>query len=593
MPYQIDRYNGSFFIEVPDQTVDSSSSDLKLIGKNYAGYGEVQNENVLHLLENFRGFSEPRRPITGQIWYDELNNKLKFYDDTANWKTVSVTDVSAAAPTGLAAKDKGNLWYDDTLKQLNVWDGADYVVIGPELAVGFGETKFSSGTIRDNGNVEHAIIKVFNNETVVAVISSTEFDIGVIDEIDGFTEIKKGFTLVDTPATGVTSTDYRYWGTASNSEKFAGFTTADFVMRGLNGSTFGDTGFTVGDDSDLKIFVEDFNKVVLSSQLNGPLKIRVKNGAINNDVAVFSEEGMAPNTTEIYNLGSSSKKWNSVYSRDFYGNVRGTLQGDLLAEDDQVMFDASAKEFFGTHIGTLQGDIRAADMSLCFDSSARAFTGAQGTFTNITTNTLTLVDKVIGDLKGDIYAGDDTIAYNAGTKTFTGTLTGNAATASKFQSPKYINGVAFDGSANIEVIDDTRVAKAGGIMTGYLTLVDEPIDEKHAATKKYVDDQIANRTLYFSLDTNGLSTTGTGAGSVAGLLNQLAPPLNFRVGTLAHIASTIQNVSTSTSVSRGSWISVSFVSNVSVTTTVTNPSRNNLLIYRVNTIQSSWEYVSG
>jgi len=57
MPYQIDRYNGSFFIEVPDQTVDSSSSDLKLIGKNYAGYGEVQNENVLHLLENFRGFS--------------------------------------------------------------------------------------------------------------------------------------------------------------------------------------------------------------------------------------------------------------------------------------------------------------------------------------------------------------------------------------------------------------------------------------------------------------------------------------------------------------------------------------------------------
>ncbi len=593
MPYQIDRYNGSFFIEVPDRTVDSSSSDLKLIGKNYAGYGEVQNENVLHLLENFRGFSEPRRPITGQIWYDELNNKLKFYDDTANWKTVSVTDVSAAAPTGLAAKDKGNLWYDDTLKQLNVWDGADYVVIGPELAVGFGETKFSSGTIRDNGNVEHAIIKVFNNETVVAVISSTEFDIGVIDEIDGFTEIKKGFTLVDTPATGVTSTDYRYWGTASNSEKFAGFTTADFVMRGLNGSTFGDTGFTVGDDSDLKIFVEDFNKVVLSSQLNGPLKIRVKNGAINNDVAVFSEEGMAPNTTEIYNLGSASKKWNSVYSRDFYGNVRGTLQGDLLAEDDQVMFDASAKEFFGTHIGTLQGDIRAADMSLCFDSSARAFTGAQGTFTNITTNTLTLVDKVIGDLKGDIYAGDDTIAYNAGTKTFTGTLTGNAATASKFQSPKYINGVAFDGSANIEVIDDTRVAKAGGIMTGYLTLVDEPIDEKHAATKKYVDDQIANRTLYFSLDTNGLSTTGTGAGSVAGLLNQLAPPLNFRVGTLAHIASTIQNVSTSTSVSRGSWISVSFVSNVSVTTTVTNPSRNNLLIYRVNTIQSSWEYVSG
>jgi len=593
MPYQIDRYNGSFFIEVPDQTVDSSSCDLKLIGKNYAGYGEVTNENVLHLLENFRGFSAPRRPLTGQIWYDELANKIKFYDDTQQWKTVSVTDVALLAPTGLSVKDKGNLWYNDTLKQLNVWDGADYVIIGPELSVGFGETKLSSTTIRDNGNVEHALIKVFNNEKVVATISSTEFDIGVIDTIVGFTTIKQGFTLVDTPSTGVTTSNYKYWGTASNTEKFSGFTTADFVMRGMNGSTFGDTGVTLGDDNDLKIFVEDFNKVVISSQLNGPLKIRVKNGNINNDVAIFTEAGMEPNTTEIYNLGSNSKKWNEIHSKDLFGNVRGTLQGDLLAEDDQVMFDASLKEFYGTHVGTQQGDIRAADNSLCFDSSARAFIGAQGTFTNVTTDLLTLIDKVIGDLKGDIYASDDTIAYNAGTKTFTGTLTGNAATASKFQSPKFINGVAFDGSENINVVDETRVAKTGSVMSGYLTLVDDPINEKHAATKKYVDDQIANKTLYFSLDTKGLSTTGAGVGSVAGLLNQLAPPLNFRVGTMAHIASTIQNVSTSTSISRGGWISISFVSNVSVTATVDNPSRNNLLIYRVNSIQSSWEYVSG
>jgi hypothetical protein len=593
MPYQIDRYNGSFFIEVPDQTVDSSSCDMKLIGKNYAGYGEVTNENILHLLENFRGFSAPRRPITGQLWYDELTNKIKFYDDTQQWKTVSVTDVALTAPTGLSTKDKGNLWYNDTLKQLNVWDGADYVAVGPELAAGFGETKFSSGTIRDNGNVEHAIIRVLNNEQVIATISSTEFDIGVIDTITGFTTIKQGFTLVNTPTTGVTTSVHRYWGTSSNSDKFSGFTTADFVMRGINGSTFGDTGVTLGDDSDLKIFVEDFNKVVISSQLNGPLKIRIKNGTINNDVAIFTEAGMEPNTTQVYNLGSAVKEWNEIHTKDLFGNVQGTLQGDLLAEDDQVMFDASLKEFYGTHIGTQQGDIRAANNALCFDSSARAFFGAQGTFTNITTDLLTLIDRVIGDLKGDIYATDDTIAYNAGTKTFTGTLTGNAATASKLQSPKFINGTPFDGSENITVVDETRVAKDGSIMTGYLTLVDDPLLEKHAATKKYVDDQIANKTLYFSLDTKGLSTIGAGVGSVAGLLNQLAPPLNFRVGTMAHIASTIQNVSTSVSVSRGDWISISYVSNVSATTTVNNPSRNNLLIYRVNSIQSSWEYVSG
>ena len=34
MPYQIDRFNGTVFTTVPDQTVDTTSSDLKLIGKN-------------------------------------------------------------------------------------------------------------------------------------------------------------------------------------------------------------------------------------------------------------------------------------------------------------------------------------------------------------------------------------------------------------------------------------------------------------------------------------------------------------------------------------------------------------------------------
>jgi len=49
MPYTINRYNGQVIATVADGTIDSTT-DLKLIGKNYAGYGEVQNENFLFLL---------------------------------------------------------------------------------------------------------------------------------------------------------------------------------------------------------------------------------------------------------------------------------------------------------------------------------------------------------------------------------------------------------------------------------------------------------------------------------------------------------------------------------------------------------------
>jgi hypothetical protein len=593
MPYQVDRYNGTIFSTVPDQTVDSSSCDIKLVGKNYAGYGEIQNENFLHLLEHFRSEFAPRRPIVGQIWYDELNNKLKFRDYSNTWKTTAIVDVSTTAPTGLAVRDKGNLWYNETLRQVNVWDGLNYVVIGPELAVNFGETKLTSSTIRDNGNTQHAIIKIYSDDEVIGTISNEEYGIGDVDEIDGFTTIKKGITLINTPASGVTSSTHRFWGTASNTLKFDGKTTADFVLRSGSGSTFDDTGFTVGNDSDIKIFVEDTNKPVISNQVGSNIRVRIMNGTIKEDVGIFDVTGMIPGINETYNLGSSIKKWNEVHATDIFGNVRGSVTGSHYAEDDSVMINGVTKELFGLLTGSVAGNVRALDNSVAYDGSTKTFTGSAANFLNSSIDTLTVINQVVGDIKGDIYANDNTIAYNAGTKQFTGSLVGNANTSSKFLDPKYINGVAFDGSSNITIEDDTKVAKSGSAMNGYLTLVGEPTQPNHAATKQYVDDKVASRTLFFSLDTKGLLLSGAGSGSVVAILNQLAPTENFLPGTRAHIASTIQNVQSVASLQYQSRIGSTYLVGVSVQTTMQNPTRNNLLIYQVNSTRTSWEYVSG
>jgi hypothetical protein len=48
MAYQVDKYNGTFLVSVEDGTIDTTT-DIKLVGRNYSGYGEVQNENFLHL----------------------------------------------------------------------------------------------------------------------------------------------------------------------------------------------------------------------------------------------------------------------------------------------------------------------------------------------------------------------------------------------------------------------------------------------------------------------------------------------------------------------------------------------------------------
>jgi hypothetical protein len=73
--------------------------------------------------------------------------------------------------------------------------------------------------------------------------------------------------------------------------------------------------------------------------------------------------------------------------------------------------------------------------------------------------------------------------------------TGNASTATTLQTARTINGVYFDGSANIIVADDTKLPLAGGTMSGAIDMgsnkitgLGAPIASTDAATKQYVDE---------------------------------------------------------------------------------------------------------
>ena len=63
--------------------VVNTQTDISFIGKGYAGYGEVIAENFLAILENFSNSSAPAKPITGQLWYDSGESRLKVYTGSA------------------------------------------------------------------------------------------------------------------------------------------------------------------------------------------------------------------------------------------------------------------------------------------------------------------------------------------------------------------------------------------------------------------------------------------------------------------------------------------------------------------------------
>jgi len=594
MPYNVNRYNGVLQTTVPDQTVETSATDLRFVGKNYAGYGEILNENFLHLLESFRGDTQPRKSIPGQLWYDDLNNKIKFRSSDNQWRSLSILDSSSTPPTGLQSKDLGNLWYDNASGQISVWNGTDFELIGPERAEGFDETKLTSTLIRDDSNIAHAIVKLVIDNTVVGIISDDDFIIGTIESIPGFTNIKKGITLVNTGTDGVTTGDHRFWGTAGDTKRFTGLDISNFVLRAPGGSTYDDAGLTVGTDGDLRIAIDNGDEAVIENSLGNTLRVRIKTGTTDDDVAVFSNVGFLPGTTERYNIGSSGKKYREIHSREIYADsVDATLNGNVVSDSGLTLANKLTDELNGTLIGDLKGNILDSANNYVYEASTKTFTGTNATITNINSDTLTVVNRVVGDFKGDIFATDDSIAYNGNTKDWYGTFNGNADTASRLAGTAQINGVVFDGSQNITVVDSTKVSKSGDTMVGNLTITAQPTLNDHAATVQYVNTAIRSRTIFLSLDTRGLSETGSGNGSVASLLNTLAPVSNFEVGTRAHVASTSQNVSSIGTLGYSSWIGRTFVSSVTVTTTVNNPTRNNNLIYEVNQAGNSWIYVSG
>ena len=88
MSYAINKTDGTA-ITVLDGTINTTSTSLSLIGRLAENFGEKQNENFLHLLENFSlANTSPANPISGQLWYDRYTENLKVYTTANAWVTV-------------------------------------------------------------------------------------------------------------------------------------------------------------------------------------------------------------------------------------------------------------------------------------------------------------------------------------------------------------------------------------------------------------------------------------------------------------------------------------------------------------------------
>jgi hypothetical protein len=346
MAYIINKFSGEQLIVLEDGTIDTSTS-LGLVGRNYVGYGETQNENFVYLLENFANNDPPQRPLAGQIWFD-TDTKLANIYDGVNWNPIGVklSDTEPVEPNA------GSLWLDTTSDQLKVYTGTEWGLVGPEAVAGFGVTRARSTVLNDVDNKQHPVIFFEIDDVVIAIGSSETFVINSSNSVPRFANaLSAGITM----AAGY-SIEGNLIGNASSADKLSS-------AKLINGVPFDGL-------SDITIKASTTNKLIKGTYILGS-----------------DFDGTTPITWSVD--ATSANQIGKVVARNSSGGfAAGTITADL--------------------VGNVTGNVTAATGTSRFDTvEATIFVGA--------------------------------------------TLTGNANSATQLATPRQINGINFDGTADITV----------------------------------------------------------------------------------------------------------------------------------------------
>jgi hypothetical protein len=311
MAYTINNTFGTTLVTLADGTIDTTTTDLALFGKGYAGFGERLNENLVKLLENFANTSAPANKIKGQLWYDSLDNQIKVWNGS-KFKPVGSSTNSTTSPTNA---NTGDFWFDTNNSQFYVYNGTTWTLIGPTTVAGSGVTQVSSEVIADNVGVNKSVLKLITNDTVVGIVSAEQFTPG--SSISGFATVYKGITL----STAVASN--KFTGTATDADGMAGVAAANYLRSNIDDTTSGtfgiinDGGLTLGAGSDLTVTVGG----------GAGTDVTFANTSSNGDI-VFTVND-AGNTREVLRMNGAS------------GRIDALRVGDLTVDGTQTIINTT------------------------------------------------------------------------------------------------------------------------------------------------------------------------------------------------------------------------------------------------------------
>ena len=548
MSYRLNKTDGSLLVDLVDGRLDTTSSDIALIGKNYQGFGESINENFIKILENFSNSTAPSNPIKGQLWYDTATGRLKVYDGIT-FRSTDSTIFASSQPSELI---EGDIWINGSTDQMYFYNGTEIILVGPGYTKNQLRTGDFTETVKDTTGQNRTIIKKYIGGSLIAIESKTEFT--PFPAIVGFDTLKVGVNING-------AFEYEFYGKAESAgqiiDEFGNvFDQNSFISADVDDTTTGrihirnDNGLVVGDDSDFTLRIQGNITTLQTNLTNNDLKIALKD-----NIGVYTAMYFDTSTKRIGVFNE-----NPQYTMDITGDLR--ISGDILVEGDSVSLDVAKLRIEDHQIELAIKD----DSTLITEAELAALDGDPG-----------VVIRVSGDDKSWTYnpvtnnwtsshgiALNKTVdSYFIGTSNVLSLDTlGSSVVNSSLNTVGQLESLVVGASAQTHTMtisaDTISSTTAMNITsTGTITVnnkkiagVSTPTDNTDVSNKKYVDDAVAAVSIISGLDVTGLGSTyatGTYAGggdqtlldNVAIILTEISPPdpggTGSRNGTVAKL----------------------------------------------------------
>lgn len=413
MSYIVNLPDGTLLTTILDGTINTTSSSLTLVGRNYSGYGEIIAEDLVALLVNFSRNTSPNNPLQGQIWYDNSNNLVKVYTGTT-WKNVGSATFASTAPNTTVG---GDLWWDNINKQLYCYDGTTpyningWILVGPGYSVVNGKSGALYEQLSD-GAAFYGVVSVYLNGTRHAIISQNQFTPNV--SITGFSTLQVGFNM------STNSTQGTLWGTANNASYLGNQPAANYFRNNINNSGTGtlsivnNNGLTVGTFGQFVANVTS-NNVSLHNTVNGSLSL-VNQGNV--ALTVTSTGQITVNRDPAVALGVATKQYvdNSFINANLWG-----VSTAITAPNGTANTMIATTEFVVNNSGFFKYKIYQGTSHMWVDNASANVVVGGATVMSATSSGVVLNNGATATTQGQTYntTGNSLIATTQFAKTAT------------------------------------------------------------------------------------------------------------------------------------------------------------------------------